>query len=56
MINSKDGSILWQFEDKNKQQSLIMDIYTANFIPDQDEDGFSDILASHTAQKGIFGV
>lgn len=45
---------MWQFEDKNKQQLLMMDIYTANFISDQDSDGYPDVLASHTAQKGTF--
>lgn len=54
MIDSRNGSIIWQFDNKyTPEQPLIIDIYMANYIPDQDNDGISDILAAHTSKTGI---
>ncbi|XP_017771105.1 PREDICTED: uncharacterized protein LOC108558637 [Nicrophorus vespilloides] len=50
-INSRDGTTIWVFQNKDEDVNLIMDIYAANFIPDQDSDKVMDILASHTMQK-----
>lgn len=52
VINSADGSLIWQFEDKDNPENLAMDIYWPTFIPDQDGDKVPDILASHILQTG----
>lgn len=54
MLNSVDGNIIWQFQDKDKPDNLVMDIYSTGFIPDQDDDKIPDIIASHTLQNGNF--
>lgn len=47
-----DGSVIWQFEDKDKPENLVMDFYSTTFIPDQDGDKIAEVLASHTLQEG----
>lgn len=45
-ISGRDGSLIWDFgeqEAKNK----IMNLYTAQLIPDMDGDGVVDVLAVH---------
>uniref|UniRef100_A0A1Y1L8D8 FAM234A/B beta-propeller domain-containing protein n=1 Tax=Photinus pyralis TaxID=7054 RepID=A0A1Y1L8D8_PHOPY len=54
MLDPRNGSIIWEFLDQTKDVKLVMDIYWANFIPDQDGDRIPDILVSHTSQKGRF--
>lgn len=51
VLNSKTGMIIWSFEDPTKDSSLEMDVYTGLFIPDQNDDNFTDVLCAHTAQK-----
>ncbi|XP_022902074.2 uncharacterized protein [Onthophagus taurus] len=57
VINSRNGSIIWKFDNKfNPPQPLILDIYMANFIEDVDNDGVDDVLAAHTSQTDIAKV
>ncbi|CAH0546377.1 unnamed protein product [Brassicogethes aeneus] len=48
-INSKNGSTIWQLNTGK------INVFVANFIPDQNSDNVSDILASHTALEGKDG-
>lgn len=45
-INSKTGTPIWQLSTDNTN------IYTANFIADQNNDSIPDILASHSLLSG----
>lgn len=49
-INGHDGSIIWDF--MNNKSSLVLDVYSGSFIPDQDEDGVVDVIAGHSLQSG----
>lgn len=42
-IDSRNGSQLWE------QNYSKLDVYVANFIPDQNNDTVADILSSHTS-------
>ncbi|KAK9754606.1 hypothetical protein QE152_g1071 [Popillia japonica] len=54
MIDSRNGSIIWEFDNKfTPDQPLIIDSYMANYILDQDNDGVDDILTAHTSQTDI---
>lgn len=46
-IDGKNGSVLW-----SQVSESGLDVYAANFIPDQNNDSISDILATHTPLKG----
>ncbi|XP_018568780.1 uncharacterized protein LOC108909041 [Anoplophora glabripennis] len=43
VINSKNGSVIWQLD------TGLSNIFVANFIQDQNNDSVSDILASHSS-------
>lgn len=45
-INGNDGTEIWTFE-KGPAKNPIMNIYTAQFIRDLNNDGVVDILAVH---------
>lgn len=53
-INGHDGTVIWEFF--NNKTSLVMDVYSGSFIPDQDGDGIVDVIASHTLQTGLLSV
>ncbi|KAJ3662550.1 hypothetical protein Zmor_006894 [Zophobas morio] len=42
-LNAKNGSLVWR-QNNNK-----MDVFVANFVPDQNNDSVADILSSHTS-------
>ncbi|EEZ99777.2 hypothetical protein TcasGA2_TC002556 [Tribolium castaneum] len=48
-IDSKNGSQLWE------QNYSKLDVYVANFVPDQNNDTVADILSSHTSQDSKEG-
>ncbi|XP_023022317.2 uncharacterized protein [Leptinotarsa decemlineata] len=43
MLNARNGSKIWQYNTNR------MNIFVANFIPDQDNDNVSDVLASQSS-------
>uniref|UniRef100_T1JFB9 FAM234A/B beta-propeller domain-containing protein n=1 Tax=Strigamia maritima TaxID=126957 RepID=T1JFB9_STRMM len=45
-INGKNGNLMWKFESK-KVKNDIMNVYTAQFVRDLNEDGVIDVLAAH---------
>ncbi len=45
-VSGKTGSLLWTFKDK-KVRSDIMNLYTAQFIRDFDNDGIMEVLQIH---------
>lgn len=47
MVDSKNGSIIWQLNTGR------MNVFVGNFIPDQNNDSISDVLASHSSLSGI---
>ncbi|KAK5640326.1 hypothetical protein RI129_011137 [Pyrocoelia pectoralis] len=49
VLDPRNGSIIWEFVDKTKDSPLVMDIYWATFIPDQDNDKIAEILKIATS-------
>ncbi|XP_026286303.1 uncharacterized protein LOC113211963 isoform X1 [Frankliniella occidentalis] len=50
VVNGHDGSLLWHLEDQleRQQTEVVLDVYSAQYIPDVDDDGFIDVISSHT--------
>lgn len=50
VVNGHDGSLLWHLEEQlaRQQSEVVLDVYSAQFIPDIDEDGFVDVISAHT--------
>lgn len=46
VLNSKTGFPIWETTGR------LNDIFLADFIPDQDNDTFADILSSHSQYNG----
>ncbi|XP_015584777.1 uncharacterized protein LOC107262760 isoform X2 [Cephus cinctus] len=54
-INGHDGSSIWELPLQDLAtpgQQRILDVYDARYMPDIDEDGVGDVIASHTLQSG----
>ncbi|CAH1796048.1 unnamed protein product, partial [Owenia fusiformis] len=47
LVNGKDGALIWNFGSESDAHSDIMNVYTAQFVQDLDDDGFPDVLAAH---------
>ncbi|XP_041373917.1 uncharacterized protein LOC121386932 [Gigantopelta aegis] len=45
-VSGKDGKMIWRFDDEDARNS-IMNLYTAQLIPDVDGDGVPDVIAVH---------
>ncbi|KAJ8945336.1 hypothetical protein NQ318_009731 [Aromia moschata] len=46
-IDTKNGTTIWQLNTGK------MNVYVANFIPDQDNDSIPDVIASHSSLNGL---
>lgn len=46
-INGKSGKIIWRFSIPHDQESSWFNFYNPQFIPDQNGDGFPDIIVSN---------
>jgi glucose dehydrogenase len=49
-LDSKNGSLIWQ------QNNHKLDVFVANFIPDQNNDSVPDILSSHTSLDCTYNI
>ena len=49
IIDGKTGILIWEFTKSNAQ--YLLDLYSAQYIYDQTEDGYSDVLISHTSDQ-----
>ncbi|XP_034243919.1 uncharacterized protein LOC117646805 isoform X2 [Thrips palmi] len=50
VVNGHDGSLLWHLEEQLERQpsEVALDVYSAQYIPDIDNDGFIDVISAHT--------
>lgn len=50
VVNGHDGSLLWHLEEQLERQisEVPLDVYSAQYIPDIDDDGFVDVISAHT--------
>ncbi len=46
-INGATGKVIWRFLNVNRDTSKWFNFYNPQFIPDQDQDGLKDLLASN---------
>lgn len=58
VVNGHDGSLLWHLEEQleRQQTEVAPDVYSAQYIPDVDNDGFIDVISAHTVSdiSGIY--
>ena len=45
-VSGRDGSLIWNFGEQDAKNK-IMNLYTAQILPDIDGDGVVDVLAIH---------
>eukprot|EP00058_Branchiostoma_floridae_P017038 XP_002602526.1 hypothetical protein BRAFLDRAFT_93831 [Branchiostoma floridae] len=45
-VSGRDGRVLWKFGPQEAKVDM-MNLYTAQFVPDRDGDGVPDVLAAH---------
>lgn len=53
-LNSVNGQILWNYHDSYVAESPYLNIYSATFIFDVNNDTIPDILAGHSEENGKF--